>query len=69
MISERLGYQYHTAEIASVENARVVYKVVKDIKHYLENRKDKKPEDQTNDEWLSDYENHVPFSKLENEND
>ncbi len=31
MIKEKLGYHYHTAELRSIEEARKVYKVVKDI--------------------------------------
>lgn len=30
-ISKRLGWQYHTAEIKSVEEAREVYKIVRDL--------------------------------------
>ena len=31
MISDRLGYKYHTAEIVSVDEARKIYRVVRDI--------------------------------------
>lgn len=30
-LSRRLGYQYHTAEIKSVEDARAIYKIVKEL--------------------------------------
>jgi hypothetical protein len=30
-ISERIGYQYHTGEIKTIEDARVVYRIVKEI--------------------------------------
>jgi hypothetical protein len=32
-ISKRLGYEYHTADIASIEQARLVYKTILDIKN------------------------------------
>jgi hypothetical protein len=32
-ISKRIGKQYHTAEIASIEEAREIYKIVKELAH------------------------------------
>ncbi|MEI6729821.1 MAG: zinc-finger-containing protein [Pseudomonadota bacterium] len=32
-ISDKIGYQYHTAEIKTVEEAREIYKIVKDLSH------------------------------------
>lgn len=31
LISEELGYSYHTAEIKSIEDARIVYKTIRNI--------------------------------------
>ena len=31
MISDRIGYEYHTAEIKSVEQAREIYRIVQEI--------------------------------------
>lgn len=31
IVSKKLGYEYHTAEIRSIEDARVVYRIVRDI--------------------------------------
>ena len=31
IIAEKIGYQYHTAEIKTIEEAREIYKIVKEI--------------------------------------
>lgn len=31
-ISDQLGYEYHTAEIRTIENAREIYRIAKSIK-------------------------------------
>lgn len=36
-ISNRLGYNYHTGEIKSVEQAREVYRIIQKLKEEMEN--------------------------------